>query len=78
MAKDKKYSVSIEATVKGTKAPVVKRSQITPEYRYTMEVQSTGGNWNKSLATNDWNTVAGQANFEVERGSTVRIVDETQ
>ena len=68
--------VSIEATLqrlpKGVQA--IPRAQVTYRYRYTLQTLSEGGGWSDSLSTDDWNTVAGQAEFAHGRGVGCRVV----
>jgi hypothetical protein len=47
----------------------------TQMMRYTVQCQAPAGNWYDVLGTNDVHLVVRHANYHVEKGDEVRIVD---
>lgn len=66
---------TLTATLRGTKATVIPRSQVQCDYRYEVQTQAPAGNWVMSMAASEWNTVAEDADHLIKLGHTVRIVD---
>lgn len=60
------------------RAPLVNRSEVSPEFRYTIETQHRG-HWINTMSGDDWGAINAQASFyQDEQKQIVRIVDNTK
>lgn len=71
-----KMRVQASATLKGTKMPVIKRSQVKQLYCYTVQQQNSDGSWFDRLSCNDWNEAVTYGESFVT--GTLRIVDNSE
>lgn len=69
---------SIQATLKGTKVPVIPRSAVQYDLRYTVQQCAPAGNWVDSLGTSDWNSAVDHAEYHEAKGRRMRIVDNSK